>query len=1174
MSLRFYIGGSGSGKSYRLYQDVIQWSIEEPDTNYLIIVPDQFTMQTQKDIVSMHPNHGIMNIDVLSFGRLSYRIFEEVGGNDKPVLDDTGKSLILRKVAEDLEGELQVIGTNLKKIGYIHEVKSAISEFMQYGIDSEELDKMIDCSSQRGSLQYKLKDLKVLYDGFKDYVKEQFITTEESLTLLKNVLYKSEIIKKSVLVFDGFTGFTPIQNALMQELMVRSKDVIVTCVIDAREDAYQIDGEQKLFHLSKKTIHDLTFLAKQCEISRGEDVICKEYPVKRYENNEMLAFLEHGLFRYQPEQFSTEKEQENISIYELSDPQTEVQFVCRKIHELLRTKGYKYQDIAVVTGDLPGYSHFIQQEFEKFQIPYFLDQTQGIILNPFIEYIRSGIQIILQNFTYETIFHFLRSGFSEIPMNQIDQMENYVISMGIKGKKKWNDLWSRKSREMGENFTAELEQLNKNREVIMRTLEPLTKIKKTDTVEHIVRQVYQFVVEGRLQQKLERLQKEFEKNGNQERAREYAQIYKLVCDLLNQILELLGKEEMGMKEFSQILDAGFGEIQVGTIPLTVDQVVVGDIERTRLKQIKSLFFIGINDGIIPKSGGTGGIISDIDREFLSDAEFELAATPRQQMYTQRLYLYMNMTKPTESLTMSYVDVNGEGKSIRKAYLIRTIQKMFPGIMIRKVCEQERLQQLATPREGLQYLVRALREYAAQQTKEKKELFALFQWYQGTEEYQNLMERLCEAAFYEYHSNPISKAVANALYGKTLENSVSRLEKYASCAYAHFLQYGLSLAERKEFTFENVDMGNVFHGVLEKFAGMLQQSEYTWFDFPEEIGIQFVTKALESYALEYGDTILFSSARNEYMITRMKRILIRTVKTLQYQLKKGVFQPNQFEVSFSVMEDLNSVNIALSKDEKMHLRGRIDRVDTYEDDEHVYVKVIDYKSGNKSFDLVALYYGLQLQLVVYLNAAMELMEKKHPKKEVVPAAVLYYHVSDPMVERTGEHITPEELNQQLLQELKTKGVVNAEYDVPGKLDTTRIPKSDVIPVEYKKDGSFSSSSSVLAGKDLKTLSNYVNYKIKEIGSNILAGDIKINPYERGLENSCTYCSYSGICGYDEKVKGYQHRILDDIKKEEVLEHIRISMSTESDAEKILPTEEESSIEKILSTEEETKKEDIR
>ena len=257
MALQFYLGGSGAGKSRKLHEDIIAASVREPKRNFLLIVPDQFTMQTQMDLVLEHPNKGIMNIDVLSFGRLTHRILEEVGHMDMPVLDDTGKSLILRKIAETEQQKLSVIGKHLHKIGYVHEVKSAISEFMQYGIGVEELSRLAEYAKSRGALYYKLKDLQVLYAGFLSYIQEKFITTEETLDRLREALPKSEIIRDCVIAFDGFTGFTPIQYRVIQELMRLAGKVIVTITIEGGENLFQPDGEQKLFHLSKKTAADL-----------------------------------------------------------------------------------------------------------------------------------------------------------------------------------------------------------------------------------------------------------------------------------------------------------------------------------------------------------------------------------------------------------------------------------------------------------------------------------------------------------------------------------------------------------------------------------------------------------------------------------------------------------------------------------------------------------------------------------------------------------------------------------------------------------------------------------------------------------------------------------------------------------------------------------------------------
>ncbi|HKM04020.1 MAG TPA: helicase-exonuclease AddAB subunit AddB [Lachnospiraceae bacterium] len=1145
MGLRFYIGGSGSGKSYQVFHDIIDRAMKEPKTTFLVVVPDQFTMQTQKDLVGMHPNRGIMNIDVLSFGRLAHRIFEEVGGNQKPILDDTGKSLVLRLVAEKCKDKLFVVGSNLSKLGYIHEVKSAISEFMQYGIGNVELEELIQYSEKRGALKYKLEDLSILYKEFLEYIKESFITTEETLDVLRDALPKSKILKDAVVVFDGFTGFTPVQNKVIQELMVITKEVIVTSLIDGNEDPYVLDGEQRLFHLSKNTINTLCKLAEEKHIVREKDIVLKATPVYRHKDNMALAHLEKNLFRYNKEVYKGN--QDAIALIEVSNPKEEVREVCRMIHNCIREYHYCYRDIAVVTGDLGGYSYHVEEEFDKFSIPYFMDQTNGIILNPFVEFIRSGLQVILKNFTYESMFHYLRSGLTDLKIDQIDELENYILALGIKGKSRWSKLFTRHSKETAGDG-EKLEKLNESRTLIMESLEPLL-MKQTVTKEW-VGQLYTFIINSRIQEKILEYENQFLQIGEIVKAKEYSQIYRLVMELLEQINELLGQDRMKLQEFADILDAGFGEIEVGSIPQNVDRVVIGDMERTRLKEVKVLFFIGINDGIIPKNAGKGGIISDIDREYLSNSNLELAPTPRQQMYIQRLYLYMNMTKPTEKLFLSFSRVNGEGKSIRPAYLIEMIRNMYEEMETINPQQKEPIMELVSIEDSMDLFSDMIRQFAeglyTNNEKKEHEFYTLYQILQGQKEEnkgnKDFLSKFIQSAFYCYESHPLSKAVTEALYGKVLENSISRLEKYAACAYAHFLQYGLSLKEREEYSFEAADMGNLFHGVLEQFSKCLRASEYTWFDFPKEAGEKMLVQALDQYTADYKESILFSSARNQYAITRVKRILIRTLSTLQYQLKKGLFSPEQFEVSFSVLEDLDSVNIALSGDEKMRLKGRIDRVDTYSLEDKIYVKVIDYKSGNKNFDLVALYYGLQLQLVVYLNAAVELEKKRYPDKEVVPAALLYYHVSDPLTERQGKNETPEEINERLQKELRMTGLVNSDSEIVNMLDKDFIGKSDIIPVEEKKDGSYTAASQIMNRNELNAISNYVNHKIESIGKEMLQGNITINPYEMGQNGACTYCNYKSVCGFDVKIRGYEKRQLEVLKKEDIMNKLMEEDST--------------------------------
>ena len=1118
MALQFYFGPSGSGKSKRLHQDVLHMAAKDPDCNFLFLVPDQFTMQTQMDLVKESPGGGIMNIDVLSFGRLTHRIFEETGYGRKPVLDDTGKSLVLRKVASSVKENLPVLSGNLNKIGYIHEIKSAISEFKQYGLSVERVGELAEFSKSRGTLYYKLKDLKTLYQAFDAYVAERFITTEDTLALLSRAVHESKIMKNSVVIFDGFTGFTPIQYRLIAELMELSRMVIVSVTLGEGENPYRIMGEQELFYLSKKTVRDLQKWAQKRNVRQAEDVYLGKGGLPRFRESRELAHLEKQLFRYplKPYEDSQKDSIPAIQIREAMSPAGEVRGACILIKKLVLEQNYSYRDIAVVTGELETYGDFFEREAATYDIPVFIDRTRGILLNPFLEYIRSALRIVLQNFSYESVFHYLRSGLADFTMEETDLLENYILATGIKGRKKWGELFTR-------NAT---EQLNELRERLYGQMTPL--LQKQERASDYVKALYEFIVAGRIQEKLLIFEEKFRADGEEERAKEYAQIYRLVMELLNQIEGLLREEAMTLQEFADILDSGFAEIEVGTIPGGVDRVIVGDMERTRLNQVKVLLFLGVNDGNIPGNANKGGIISDIDREFLKDSDIELAPTPRQQMFTQRLYLYMNMTKPSERLYLSYARISSDGKTLRPSYLIDTVKDLFPcayqgNLMEGKESVTERIM---GKKDALPYVAEELRERAQGRAggMTDEEFFSLCRIYWEDSAFRGQMEKLLQAAYEHYEHKPLGAMIARMVYGTVLENSVSRLERYAACAYAHFLQYGLNLKEREVFQLENTDLGNIYHEVLEVFSHCLKEHGYTWLDFPKEEGEQLLREALENCSMQYGETILYSSARYQYMIERMYRILKRTIWALKEQLKSGKFLPEAFEMSFSRVENLDAVNITLSEEEKMKLRGRIDRLDTCEDEDHIYVKVIDYKSGNKKFDLAAVYYGLQLQLIVYMNVAAEMMKKSHPDKEVVPAALLYYHVNDPMI-KSEEELSPEQVNDQLLKELMDSNDlsrVNDSEEVIGLLDGSFATKSSIIPVERKSDGSLSTRSSVVNRQDYEVISNYVNQKMHQFGTEILQGNIEVNPCEQGNAESCTYCTFREICAFDGKIPGFEKR----------------------------------------------------
>lgn len=1130
MSLKLLMGPSGSGKTHRLYSDIIQKSMEHPERNYLIVVPEQFTMQTQKEIVMLHPDRGIMNIDVLSFHRLAHRIFDAAGGSGRIILDDTGKSLILRRVAAEREEMLTSLKGKLHKPGYINEVKSVISEFLQYDIGSRELSQMIAQNERKPALAGKLKDLFVLYEGFRSFLSENYITTEELLDRACLAAEKADFLKDSEIVFDGFTGFTPVQNRFLQKLMQIAPKITVTVLLGDGEDAYASDGDQNLFHLSRKTVKMLAHLAEEAGVKKEEDEILPGNPVYRQRDNAPLSFLEANLFRSRQAVYT--KEAPQILLAEAANPSLEAEWVSREITKLVRKEGYRYGEIAVIMGDGESMRGALEAKFTRYGIPYFMDATVGILMNPFTEFLRAACEVLLNDFSYESILRFLRTGFAGFTDGETDLFENYLRGFGIRGRKRYAQAWEARFRSISEEQLVLINGLRERLLVTFAPLEGVLPVTRAYQAQIYVRSFYEFVVQMQIQEKLKEYEEMFEAQGDKAKASEYAQIYRYVLELFDQIMELLAEEEMTLSEFSDILDAGFGEMRVGIIPPGVDQVVAGDMQRTRLTHIKALFLMGVNDGYIPKNGSKGGIISEMDRELLLSQNVELSPTTRQQSYIQRLYLYMNLTRPSGKLCLSWSRVAEDGASLRPSYLLRVIQKMFPLATVTEVQEKVSISALMTPEEGLAALASGLRHDRS------PEYLELYQYFKQDAEYEKTVSELTELAFRVYKDEPISRAVATVLYGKILENSVTRLEQYASCAYAHFLKYGLMLREREEYSFDSRDMGTIFHAVLENFAGFLAKSEYTWFDIPEEKAEEFISLAIEQFTQGDEESVLKSSARNAYMVNRMERILKRTAKILIEQVRCGVFVPNEYEIAFSQSTDLSSIDISLSEDEKLKIHGRIDRMDTYKTKDCVYVKVIDYKSGNQEFDLLSVYYGLDLQLVVYLDAALRITREKNPDKEVIPAGILYYHVEDPVVERGSiKEQDTEAVNAKIRQALTMRGIVNEENGIIQMMDKDLQGKSEIIPVTLNKDGSVSKSSSVATGQELKLISDYVNVKAGRIGREILGGRIGVNPYELSGKSACDYCNYRSVCGFDESMEGFHKRKLKKMEREEIMEQVR-------------------------------------
>ena len=1132
MPLQFVVGGSGYGKSRYVYDKVIEQSMADADYNYYFIVPEQYTVQTEKDIIKLHPNKGIMNIDVLSFRRMAYRVFEETGRRQLPLLDDTGKNLVLRKVIEESKDKLLLYKNKVKMPGFVEQVKSVIAELYQYGIGKDELGKMLETAKSHPLLHTKLSDIALIREQFQKYIEEQYITSEELLEVLACELAKSAKFRDSVVVLDGFTGFTPVQYKVIQALLMQAGDVIVTVTADVTENLYEGELRETLFGLGKTTVHKLTELAKTSGVTKCEDIVLNEVSKSRFSEEEALRFLEMHLFRGHKAVY--EKETDAVRISEHLNMRKEAEYVAGRVLSLVRDEGYFFRDIAVVTGALESYREPLEEAFAACGIPCFTDYKLRLMGNPLVEIIRSLFEISRTDYSFESIFTLLKTGLSDLSEEEINLLENYCATYGVRGKKRWSSVWKRKN----EAESEENDRINNLRDRVITVLLPVTEVlgDSGKTIREKMTAIYALLVndEFRCQEKMEALRIKFEEQGESELANEYKQAYKLVMELFDKVVGLLGDERIKTEELAGIMDSGFEELKIGIIPPSVDQVLIGDIQRSRLGDVKCLFFVGVNDGIVPSDGKSGGIISENERNFLTAENFELAPTARHNIFIQRYYLYLNLTKPSKLINLSYSLMGSSGDSLKPSVIVKQLNRMFPAVLVKKesVLKGFDADVITTPDGSMGFFIEGLSDESMPvvDVKRAEGFEELFAWYLRQPDRKEKIDKLISAAFFANTESKIAKQVAASLYGPQPISSVTRLEQFAKCGYAHFLSYGLKLKEREEYEVTYLDLGNLFHYAIEEYAKKIHEYGLEWKDISDEQNDRIVDEVADRISDEYKEAVLDSSARNAYLRNRLKRITKRTVWALREQLKRGDFVPLGNEVAFSGDDELSALNIELSVGKSLKLRGRIDRMDVYEDEDNIYLKIVDYKSGSTKFDLSAAYYGLQIQLLIYMEAARESVARANPDKNVIPAGMFYYNIADALVEDAGE--TDEEREENLLKQLRVNGLVNRSADSIEHLDKNIQKDSSVIPIVKNKDGSLAAKSQVITDGEYVALINHLKGKIKDIGTGILEGDISINPYETGAKTGCDYCTYKSICGFDKDIKGYKFRKLKSLKADEV------------------------------------------
>lgn len=871
----------------------------------------------------------------------------------------------------------------------------------------------------------------------------------------------------------------------------------------------------------------------------------------RFKENKELAHIERQLYAYPFKQYRGKNN--SLRLYRANNNYDEIEFVAKDILRLVREKQYRFKDISVICRDVDNYEKVVLAIFSEYEIPYYIDKKIDIASNPLIVFINSAVDIISKNWTYESMFKYLKTGlikeFRGIEGAElIDELENYVLAYGIKGKK-WMEEWVNysssilKEEEISEENKQRLERLNDIRETIVTPLDEFNKqCKGKKTLKEFATILYEFL-DSKLDimDTLDKYVDYFKENDMAIEAKEYSEVRDIFIDVLEQAVDVLGNEVMDLNEFMKVLNIGLSQYEMGLIPVALDQVNIGDITRIKSRGTKALYIIGVNDGVLPSASKEEGILSDNDREILLEKGISLASDTRTKIFEEQFLVYTAFTIAEEYLVVTYPLADFEGKSQRPSIIVHRLKKILPNVKEESEgfkLVDDKYEKISAKIPTLNELMIAIRKnYDGAEIEDYWKY--VYHWYLREPKWKERIEYVRKGLEYTNLENNISKEKAKKLYEDNknkISLSVSRLERYAQCPFAYYIQYGLKAKDRKIYEFTAPDLGSFMHEILDEFTNEIKEKDLKWSDLSKENCRNIINSLVDNQVKNNKSSILNSSKRYSYFTDRFKRILTKSVMVISEQMKRSDFEIYKNELAFGFSKDVNSIKLDLPSGESFYLNGRIDRVDKLNLDGETYLRIIDYKTGSKKFDLNKFYNGLQMQLLVYLDALINNSENI-VENQAMPGAILYFRIDDPILKSKGD-LTEEEIKSEVLKELKLEGLLLDDVKVVKAMDNTLEPgtHSLIIPANMKKAGDLGKNKALITMEQFELLRKYVNEKMIEICQNMIEGKIDIEPCKENKNIVCDYCNYSHICQFDSSLEDNRYKVIPKKKEEDIWKSI--------------------------------------
>ena len=803
---------------------------------------------------------------------------------------------------------------------------------------------------------------------------------------------------------------------------------------------------------------------------------------------------------------------------------SEIEYVSKEIIKLVRDNNYKYRDIAIITKNITSYSALTKVIFAKYDIPVFIDEKKDLNQNLLIKYILSIFDILAKNFTYEAVFNYIKTGLLDIQEEDIFTLENYCVQWGIKGSKWYNKEW-----EFGNLSAEELTKLNDLRvKIVNPLLELKEQISQNKTVESISRDLYNFIQNNGV---IEKIQKKIEEFGAEaELSKEFETGVKVTMQVLDELVMLFGDRKVSFEKYKELIKIGLQNKEVGIIPATQDQVTLGDVDRTRSHEVKVVFIIGINDGVFPSINKDEGFFSDTDRENLKEQGMQLAKTTIDRLYEEQFNIYKALTVSQEKIYLSYTGSDSEGRAIRPSVLIAKIKKIFPELKTDSdIIQKEDF--IGLPEETFDELLNNL--YNLSNGEKINPIWAeVYKWYNQNDAWKSRLQKAMEGLQYTNLPEKINDVNIQALYGNKMQTSVSKLEQYRKCPFSFHLKYGLGLDENGKFELKSLDTGSFMHDVIEDFFEKVKNKEIQLKELAEEEIEKIIHDIIIGKLLLAKNAIFTSSKKFKILLKKLEKVVTESIKYIVSSLKNSKFEILGNEVDFKNGGTFEPIRLNLENGKKVELIGKIDRIDIAEDENGKYIRIIDYKSSVKNIELNEVMFGMQLQLITYLDEVVS-------KTNMEPAGALYFNLIQPIISDANRK-TEEEIEKEVRKSFKMKGLILADVHVVKMMDT-KLEKgySELVPAYIDKNGNVSSSlSNAVEKEDFANLQKNVRKIIKQISEEIYSGEIPIKPfYNKEKQTPCEYCEYKTICNFNTKQKGNNYNYIKYLEKSEILEKIR-------------------------------------